>query len=134
MVDRVTFQDFQQTDNPLNGTGIDSTVGLTNLFESLKTREPFLFELRGNNGFSLTIGFAGDRGCVQHAPCDGSPPYLMAVAEEVADDDQFIEFLAGDTPTPISRRFCLPIARVEEIAVTFLARGGRSESVAWEEI
>jgi hypothetical protein len=131
---RVTFQDLQRIDNPMNGTALESAAALAELFGSLDTRKPFLFELRGNDGFMLTVGFAGDHGCVQYGSSDGSPPYLLALTEAPADGSQFIEFLAGDTPTPIPRRFCLPIKQVEEIAIHFLVSGGRSSAVPWEEI
>ena len=101
---------------------------------SFDGRKPFLFELRRDNGLMLTVGFAGDRGCVQYSSSDGSPPYLLAVVEDPTDGGQFVEFLAGDTPTAISRRFCLPIEQVQEIAVHFLASGERTGAVLWEEI
>jgi len=84
--------------------------------------------------FKLTVGFGGSFGSVQYSPIDGSPPYLVAVADDPVDDGKFVEFLAGNTPTPISQRFCLPIVQVEKIAAEFLAHGGKSEAVPWEEI
>jgi hypothetical protein len=68
-------------------------------------RDPFLFELRGESEFILTIGFAGGRGCAQHSPTDGSPPYLMTVDESATDDGQFIEPLAGNRPTNVPQKF-----------------------------
>jgi hypothetical protein len=133
IVERVTFHDLQQVDNPMNGTGLESAAALAELFRSLNNRKPFLFELRGDNGFTLTVGF-GDCGCVQYNSSNGSPPYLVAVAKDVGDASQFVEFLAGNTLTPIPRRFCLPIGQIEKIAVHFLASGGRSRAVTWEEI
>jgi hypothetical protein len=92
-----------------------------------------MFELRGQNGFMLTIGWAGDSGSVQFGHIDGSSPYMMAVGAE-AEDSGFIEFLVGNTPTPVPKRYCLPIKRVCEIAEYFLLHGNRSNDVQWEEI
>lgn len=128
------FQDLQRPDNPLNGSQLIVAASLLDMCRSLKGRKPFLFELRGDNGFMLTIGFAGNVGSVQHSPCDGSPPYLMAISDEHMEDSKCLQFLAGDTPTPIPLRFCLPIAVVERIAHEFIEGGRRSEAVNWEEI
>jgi hypothetical protein len=129
-----TFHDLQQLDNPVNGTRVDTTAAIAELIGSLRERKPFLFELRGDNGFMLTVGFAGNCGSVQYSTSDGSPPYLMAVADDAVDDGKFVDFLAGNTPTPVPRRFCLPIDQVEKIAAEFLTRGGKSTAVAWEGI
>jgi hypothetical protein len=107
---------------------------MAEIYDGLKDRKPFLFELRGDNGFMLTVGFAGDKGSVQYSPCNGSPPYVMAVSDENVDGEKCVEFLAGNTPTPISRRFCLPIRVVERIVREFIERGETSEFVGWEEI
>ena len=104
------------------------------LLRSLKNHEPFLFELRGENGFKITIGLADNCGCIQYSSSEGWPPYMMALANESSEDDGYIEFLAGDTPTPISRRFCLPINDVERIASDFLMHGEKSDVTHWEEI
>jgi hypothetical protein len=58
----------------------------------------------------------------------------MAVARPAPDESEFVEFLAGDTPTAIPLRFCFPIDQVEKIALAFLANGGRLAAVDWEEI
>ncbi len=52
----VTFHDLQQLDNPMNGARLETVAAITELFRSLRERKPFLFELRGSNGFMLTIG------------------------------------------------------------------------------
>ena len=130
----VTFQDMQQLDNPMNGRCFANAPEIASFFQSLAGRQPFLFELRGENGFMLTIGFANDRGSVQYCSNDGLPPYLMALSNDAEDEDGGVEFLAGNTPTPISQRFCLPMQRVEEIVQHFVMVGGRSDAVFWEEI
>jgi hypothetical protein len=128
------FQDLQLPDNPLNGRQLDSAASMAEIYQSLRTRKPFLFELRGENGFMLTIGFAGDTGSAQHSPCDGSPPYLMAISDEIVKEGDCVAFLAGNTPTPIPRRFCLPISTVEQIICEFIESGEKFKKVTWEEI
>lgn len=107
---------------------------MAEIYRSLDGRKPFLFELRGETGFMLTVGFAGDSGSVQYSPSDGSPPYLMAVLDGDAENEICVEFLAGNTPTPIPQRFCLPISVVERIIHEFIERGARPGAVSWEEI
>jgi hypothetical protein len=93
-----------------------------------------MFELRGDNGITLTIGYSDQCGTTQFGSSNGLPPYLMAVADDAVDNSGFVEFQAGGTPTPISRRFCLPIERVEKVVTDFFAQGSKSEAVTWEEI
>jgi hypothetical protein len=81
----------------------------------------------------LTIGWAPDCGCVQHAAGNGEPPYLMAVTSRSLEDG-YLEFLAGGQPSEVSRRYCLPRKTVEQIAVEFLTHGTRSAACDWEEI
>jgi hypothetical protein len=47
----------------------------------------------------------------------------MAVAREPGDPNQFIAFLAGGTPTPISHRFRLPSELIASIAGEFADSG-----------
>jgi hypothetical protein len=131
------FQDLQQLDSIMNGVRLTNVSEVITLFRSLAGRKPFLFELQSENGFTLTIGLAQDCASVQYSSSDGLPPYLMALASdtsETGNEDACVEFLAGNTPTPIPRRFCLPIQQVEEIVKGFLIGGVRSEAICWEEI
>ena len=129
----VIFQDLQNKQNVLNGTRVADAPSLHALLEALKHREPFLFELAADSGDTLTIGLGADVGCVQHTGDGGDPPYRMAISETV-EDEGFLEFLAGGTPTPIPRKYCLPINAIEAIATEFVATGERSATVSWEEI
>lgn len=131
---KMTFQDQQEPTNMANGRVLSAPADVAQLFESLRGRPPFMFELIGENGHSLTVGYSDSVGAVQHAASDGQPPYMMAVNEEAADDEAFVEFLAGGTPTPIPGRFCLPIERVVAIAQEFVATGDRPVAVTWDEI
>ncbi len=129
------FRDFQDDSNPLNGSEIDSRSALCELLKTFRGRQPFLFELRQDPGFTLTIGFSDECGCVQFARSDGEPPYEMAVWRSVSEDSEpSIWFLAGDQPTEIDARFCMPILQLVEIATQFVVSGDKSQRVRWEEI
>lgn len=130
----LTFWDLQHLANPKNGTRLESLCAISELFSSLRGRIPFMFELRGDNGFMLTVGWANDYATIQHSPSEGVPPYLMAVPDSSVDDGGFVEFLAGGTRTPIPRRFCLSAEQAGKIAADFLTHGGKSEVVTWEEV
>ena len=129
-----TFQDLQETENPTNGSVLDSPASVSKLFESLSRREPFIFELRGHTGYTLTIGLAGVLGFAQFSRTDGTPPYNLAVADEADGQSESIMFLAGNQLTEIPGRFCMRIGRVEEIATAFVTTGGKSETMRWQDI
>lgn len=130
----IIFKDLQEPGNPLNGTQIDSAQEFRGILRRLAKRTPFLFELRSDKGYRLTIGYAGQEGCAQYSASDGSPPYLMATSSQSLGEPDFVQFLAGDTPTPIPGRFCLPINVIEHVAKDFIEGAKRSEAVGWEEI
>ena len=130
----VSFYDLEQTGNPMNGEQFHTAADIANLFDRLIGRTPFVFELRNEDRSMLTVGIARDHGFVQYGACDGSPPYWVALANEPAVEDDFTEFLAGGTPTPIHQRFQLPIESVRTIANDYLERGLKSTTVSWEQI
>ena len=91
-------------------------------------------ELIGDNGFTLTVGVSNNLGCVQHAPGNGTPPYLMAVGStETKLNSGDVEFVVGGTATPIDRRYCFPFERVKQIVTYFVETGKRWPGVVWEE-
>ena len=130
----VTFFDREELSNPSNGLRIKNQIELDDVLEKLRNREPFVFELFGENGFKLLVCFGNTIGCVQHSPGDGSSPYLVAVtpSEQVTED--YFEFLAGGTPTPISRRYCMRWEQVRQITAHFLETGAPSPDFLWDEI
>jgi hypothetical protein len=58
----------------------------------------------------------------------------MAVAEEEEYVNEDVEFLVGDTKTPIPCRYCVPFERIKIIAGYFVETGQRFPGVEWEEI
>jgi hypothetical protein len=151
---RVKFLDMERRSNPLNGQFIDSSPELESILDQLRSREPFGFELAGENGFSLDICLAETYGAVQHMASDGDSAYLLAVAAGSppihvpgelsphavafeADEGNGVkspEFLVGGTATPIPTRYILPYESVKKIAIHFLETGELEQSVLWEEI
>jgi len=129
-----TFQDLQDNHNRMTGMCVRNEQDLDALLRSFEDRQPFFFELAGENGFTLLIGFGSDIGCVQYSTSDGEPPYLMAIGDESAEDEPFANFLTGNTPTPVPRRFCLPISLLRRIIIDFLESGEQSSTVMWQKI
>jgi hypothetical protein len=130
---RVTFVDLENESNRLNGSVLAREEELADLLTELAARSPFVFELRGENGYMLQIGIARAEGCVQHSPVNGDVPYMMALASNRGNGDD-VEFALGGTPTPISRRYIMPLERVREIVLHFVQTGNRGPMVGWEEI
>ncbi len=131
---KVTCRDLQELSSPLNGAEVVAPDDLWLLLAKLPARRPFLFDLIGDNGYQLSVGIAAAYACVQHSPASGDVPYYMAVSDENLDSDGFMEFLVADTPTPISRRYCLSYSAVKEVVAAFVRDGTRSDTVSWEEI
>jgi hypothetical protein len=131
---KAVFSDMQDPSNPLDGAAIHDRQELLALLERLRDRDPFVCELVGENGYKLKMGIGPGVACVQHGPSDGDTPYLMAVGPQKHCDQEYVEFLLGDTPTPIAQRFCLPFEMAGEIASYFVETGQRWPDAAWEEI
>jgi hypothetical protein len=131
---KVICQDQQEPTSNINGAEFSRPEQVHDLFLQLRGRTPFMFELKGENGFKLLVGFSEECGCIQFSRADGAPPYLVAVSEDAPGTEEVVEFLAGGTPTPIQQRFCLPLSMVEDIVTMFVRDGTRSNMVSWEEI
>ncbi len=128
----VTFFDIEDSSSILNETVVQDTRRLFQILDSLRNRASFFCKLVGENKFKLTIGI-GNIGCAQYSPSDGSPPYLVALAPEKEGAKGNNEFFAGGTPTPVSKRYCMPFDSVREIAAYFLETGRTHPAFRWEE-
>jgi hypothetical protein len=131
---KAILNDMQDHSSRLHGATVCNRKELFALLDSVRDREPFGCELVGENDYKLTLGIGKDIGFVQHSPADGDTPYLLAVASEKSCEQEHVEFLVGNTPTPIPQRFCIPFDAVKEIARHFIETGQRSPAVTWEEI
>jgi hypothetical protein len=130
----VEFFDRQQTGNPLNGSKIATSAALSKTLDQWRDRRPFFCELLGENEYKLLIGIGNEVGCVQYSACDGSPPYLMATIERDTENNGYFEFLIGNTPTPVPRRYCIPFDLMKQIASSFIETGLPDSSIHWEEV
>jgi hypothetical protein len=130
----VRFLDLQDEANPANGTAIVDGEQLSRVLDNLRTRQPFGAKLYGENGYSLTVGIGGAVGFIQYSRTDGDSPYLVAVANDSIKGNEYLEFMVGNTPTPISISYILPFETVKRIASYFLETGARSATVSWEGI
>lgn len=129
---KAQFFDRQDVANAANGENIGSLLQLRQVLAGLRDREPFFAELIGDNGYKLLLGLGSTEGCAQFSSVDGAPPYLMAVGEQHAEGE--LEFLIGDTATPVPKKYCLPRKVIEDIAAEFVDKGQRKSDVLWEEI
>ncbi|HLW90519.1 MAG TPA: Imm1 family immunity protein [Roseiarcus sp.] len=130
----VKFHAMQDPLNQLNAKRFENCDLLIDALRRLQNREPFFCELDGQNGFKLLIGLGNPWSCVQYSKIDGEPPYLMAMAEgeKLRGDD--LEFLIGNTVTPVLFRYALSQDTLRRIIRSFFETGEPSRDVRWEEI
>jgi hypothetical protein len=104
------------------------------LSSSAVVKAAFFCEIEGENGSKLLVGVGGKWSCIQHSAIDGSPPYLMAMPREPRLGVNDMEFLMGNTPTPVHGRYILSAELVEKVISFFVETGKKSELVKWEQI
>lgn len=130
----IRFFDRQESSNPRHSKVIEDSESLATAIDELRERPASFCELESQNGFKLLLGISRDRGCAQYSAADGSPPYLMALDDKGTNADDYMEFLIGNTDTPVQMRYCLPISQIKEIAQEFVRTGERSPEFQWEAI
>jgi len=130
----VKFFDMADKSNPFNGLAINDPERLAAALDSLRSREPFLAKLIGENGWSVDVGIGGHIGCVQYLHENGLPPYLMALAATPDARAGEIEFSMGCDISEVPPKYLLPFDKVKEIAIHFQQTGAPSPSVSWEEV
>ena len=132
---KAIFVDLEHDDNPMNGNVLATSTDLQNMFQLLRGRRPFMFQLQLEDGRTLDIGIAGDVGCIQHSPSDGMPPYRMATTSSNSQIGQGdTEFSVGGTATPIDNRYCLPSQAIERIVQYILDGRGSPDGIAWDDV
>jgi hypothetical protein len=134
---RWTFLDEQDDANTHNGITLYAASDLTALYESIRDRPPFFFSLVHEGGARLLVGFGRhDVGCIQYTTPGDASVHLVAVGDISAPVDGPIgaEFLCGDTPTPIVKRYCVPFNDVVRFVGNIVDTGMLAKDVTWEEI
>lgn len=129
---KAVFNHEQDHSPQLDGAIVQNRDELFALLDSFKGKQPFVGELVGDNGYKLMIGIGDQFGCVQYS--NDHVPYLMALAPGAHPDEEYVDFLMGNTPSPVPKRNCLPFEKVKEIAAHFIETGERSSAVSWEEV
>ena len=132
---KAIFVDLEENDNPMNGSVVATSTDVQNMFQLLRGRRPFMFQLQLEDGRTLDIGIAGDVGCIQHSPSDGMSPYRMATTcsnPQIGQGDT--EFSVGGTATPIDNRYCLPAHAIERIVQYILDGRGSPDGIAWDDV
>ena len=132
---QVTLFDRQYRDRiGENGKSFSDAEALLDEVADLARRQspPYFVELVGPTGARLLIGLAPEWCVVQYTRADGTPPYLMARGQfaDVGDD----EFLIGDTPTPVARKYRIDWATTKRLIREFADSETTSEHVSWESI
>jgi len=112
---------------------IQTEEELRNVLGALQGSEPQFVDLIAPSGDWLTIGIGGSLACVMHTQASGRPPYLIAI-RDMEDQEDFVEFDAGGTPTPIPAYQCLPYDEMVNIAIYFFNNGNIPQNVEWEEV
>jgi hypothetical protein len=108
---------------------------LRKLLYLLVEQEPKVFVLEMAINAMFTIGIGLPYGFVQFSK-NNEPPYLIATVEESLggiDWDEEVEFMAGGTPTPIAKRWCLPYDQVVK-TITHFFQNNELPQLKWEEI
>jgi len=128
------FLNYQDKHDPNYGRAISTENELFAVLDHARQASPFVAELCGASDFHITIGIGRDVGCVQYGRVDGMPPYLMAMSRRPPMKRGCVEFLCGNTPTPVAARYILSSEELREIALHFIRTGERSDSVSWQEL
>src|SRR5574338_113620 len=91
---------------------------LRDILNKMASNDPTIVLLTSNGSGMLTIGIDHTIGFIEFMKEDGTPPYLVALRDSVAieDNSQFVNFDSGGTLTPISKNRCIPFKDVLEIA------------------
>jgi hypothetical protein len=131
---KVRYKNQQDKFDPMNGTVVAECAKLSEMLDARRNNPPFFIRLSGANGYEIMVGIGGDVGCVQYSRSDGEPPYLVAVPPRPHRTSGDVEFLTGNTATPVPARNILSFDELRQIALHFLETGERSDVVAWEPV
>ncbi len=131
---KVRYDNEQDDTDPMNGAVIANGGQLSELLNGRRSNPPLFIRLSGSNGYEMMVGIGVEVGCVQYSRSDGEPPYLVAVPLRPHMTGGDVEFLTGDTATPVPARNIVSFDELKQIALYFLQTGERSYVVSWEPV
>jgi hypothetical protein len=105
---------------------------LRRVLGALQVSEPRFVDLIAPSGGCLTIGIGRPLACVIYTQAFGRPPYLTALGN-MDDQEGFVEFDAGGTPTEIPANQCIPYDEMVNVAVYFFNNESLPQNVRWDE-
>lgn len=83
---------------------------------------------------SLTMGIGAQYGFAEFMQENAETPYLITCNQDLpADDQRYVEFDSGGTPTPIPLQYCLPVSTIIHIAQYFFKHKTLPQNVHWVE-
>src|SRR5258708_4804550 len=115
------------------GTAILTKDDLQTRLSRFLDREPGIVDLVSPNGVRLQLGLGGQYACAQLVPANNLPPYLVALAPQITASDG-VEFLLGDTPTPVAPEQCISVADGMLIAEYFFETGKPHLGFRWQKV
>jgi hypothetical protein len=100
---------------------------------SFLKRDPGILEIVSPEGTRLHLGLGGRYACAQITAANSLPPYLVAQAGETTASED-VEFLLGDTPTPVVPEECISVPEAVRIAEHFFDTGQPDPTITWKKI
>lgn len=118
---------------PFGGTKIATATAAQQLLDRLLARggPPYFVELQRASGEFLLLGL-GPACVVQFTSAgDESKNYMIRGSGSLGE---YIEFLMGDTPTPIPARYGIVPSTLRQAVTAFIETGRCDPNMDWEEI
>jgi hypothetical protein len=132
-----TISDEQDVTSTIHGVTVETAREFRAMYQSSCERDPFFISLIGENGARVLVG-AGRclMSTIQYSTTDEVPVDWVIIGDVTMrlDGPVGVEFLCGDTPTPVLMRHCLPAHCIVEVTSEVIATGILPTNVAWEQI
>jgi len=130
----VLLTDFHLPPDVVSGQRFSDASSLIAVLERFTRRKPEFFELKSETGYTLMIGVASERFCVQHSSVDGDPPYLVAVGFPAIEAEKVVDFMMQGSLTEVPAHLTVTKEDATKIAIHFMETGERLMNVTWEAI
>jgi hypothetical protein len=131
---RVKYLNLEYKNDPDNNREFEDATEVLSLLETdHPTRKlPYSFELYGDNGWVLDIGI--ETPSYGFAQLERLEPWVCLVATNPKTaDSNFMEYMVGGTPTPISGQYRISFEDVRKAISHFVSTGEGVSELAWEE-